>query len=430
MHSDRSLKYTARMQTPETIASTIDIQRIRSCFPALESGTVFLENAGGSQVPAIVADAIHRYMIEDYVQLGAGYEVANRSDKVIDDAHDLISLFMNANETGEVLLGPSTTQLCTMLAGCYGDILEPGDEIIVTQAGHEANIGPWKKLADRGMNIRMWEFDTGSMTSRIEDLQAMLNERTRIVAFVHVSNLLGEIVDVQEITRIVHAAGARVAVDGVAYAPHRAIDVAAWDVDWYFYSAYKVYGPHMAVLYGRHDAFAELTGPNHFFVPSDEVPYKFELGGVNHEGCAGLVALGEYLRLLASMAGHDEASPLDRQAVEAACSIMTACEAPVQRRLIEYLAGEPSVRIIGPAETSSENRVGTVSFVHDSKTSAEIAAAAHTHNFGVRNGHNYAYRLCDALGLDPEDGVVRVSAVHYNTVEEIDGLIEVLRGVL
>ncbi|MDY7110081.1 MAG: cysteine desulfurase-like protein [Planctomycetota bacterium] len=414
------------MQLPTSARTTVDVARLRGRFPALDSETVFLENAGGSQVPAVVADAIHEYMRRTYVQLGAGYALADQCDAIVHEAHEFINLFMNGRERGQVILGPSCTQLCTMLAGGYADALEPGDEIIVVESGHEANVGPWMKLADRGFTVKMWAFDKASMTCPVEELEKLLTERTKIIAFVHVSNLLGEIVDVEAITRIAHATGARVVVDGVAYAPHRAIDVAAWDVDWYVYSNYKVYGPHMAALFGTHEALAELTGPNHFFIPREEIPYKFELGGASHEGCAGLLALGEYLNFLA---GREEDVPIDRQAIVDAFDVMHACEDPVQKRLIGYLLGKDRVRIIGPAH-SGPDRVGTISFVHESKSSAEIAAAAHAQNIGIRNGHMYAYRLCEALGLDPADGVVRVSLVHYNTVEEIDRLIEVFERVL
>jgi cysteine desulfurase family protein (TIGR01976 family) len=414
------------MPSPISAPTSVDVSRIRARFPALDSKTIFLENAGGSQVPAAVADAIHEYMRSTYVQLGAGYPLADRCDAVVDEAHEFINRFVNGQGRGKVILGPSCTQLCTMLAGCYADALQPGDEIIVVETGHEANVGPWMKLADRGFTVKVWKFDQSSMTCSLEELEKLLTERTKIVAFVHVSNLLGEIVDVAAITRTAHAAGARVIVDGVAYAPHRAIDVAAWDVDWYVYSNYKVYGPHMAALFGTHEALAELTGPNHFFIPRGEAPYKFELGGCSHEGCAGLLALRSYLNFLA---GRDEEAPIDRQTIVDAYAMMQACEDPVQKRLIEYLLSKARVRIVGPAR-SGPDRVGTISFVHESNSSAEIAAAAHAQNIGIRNGHMYAYRLCEALGLDPEDGVVRVSLVHYNTVEEIDRLIEVFETVL
>lgn len=416
----------SRTLSAETV---IDPQRVRAHFPALAGETVFLENAGGSQVPAVVAERIRQYMLESYVQLEADYELSRRATALVEEAHDFINLFMNGVDTGTVILGPSCTQLCRMLAECYAPLLDPGDEIIIAETGHEANVGPWVSLAEAGdgrVTLKVWPVDPGSFACSLEALEGLLGSRTRLVALPHVSNLLGEIVDVKAITELAHRAGARVVVDGVAYAPHRAIDVAAWDVDWYVYSTYKVYGPHMAALYGRHDAVAELTGPNHFFIPEEEVPYKFEPGGVSHEGCAGLVALGDYLL---SLTGRESNDAVDRTVIEEAFAIATALERPLQDRLIEYLRGKPRVRVIGPAHAEA-SRVGTISFVHETHSSREISDAACERNIGIRFGHMYAYRLCEALELDPDDGVVRVSLVHYNTLEEIDRLIEVFEAVL
>jgi cysteine desulfurase family protein (TIGR01976 family) len=402
-----------------------DCERIRTQFPALAGDTVYLENAGGSQVPAVVADSIRDYMLTSYVQLGAGYTISHRATKLVDDAHDFVRSMMNGKD-GEVILGPSTSALLQMIAGCYLRVLKPGSEIVVAQTGHEANVGPWKMLERHGFTLRWWEMDPADYTCPLSDLENLLSDRTALVAFPHVSNLLGEIVDVERITSLAHEAGARVVVDGVAYAPHRAIDVSAWNVDWYAYSTYKVYGPHMAALWGRRDALAELPGPNHFFVPDDDLPYKFEVGGANHEGCAGICGLRDYL---AFIVGETDPLALDRPAIERAFKIMTACELPLQARLIEYLRSRDDVRIVGPTE-ADDSRVGTISFVHDSKSSAEITAAVDRSGIGIRHGHMYAYHLCEAAGLDPEDGVVRTSLVHYNTMEEIERLIEVFDAVL
>ena len=400
-------------------------ERIRTQFPALAGDTVFLENAGGSQVPVVVADRIRDYMLSTYVQIGAGYPLSQRASELIDESHDFVRLMMNGTD-GEVILGPSTSVLLQMLAGCYAKALKPGSEIIVAQTGHEANVGPWKHLDQLGFSLRWWEMDPATFSCQISDLEELLSEQTALVAFPHVSNLLGEIVDVEAITSLVHSAGARVVVDGVAYAPHRAMDVSAWNVDWYAYSTYKVYGPHMAALWGQRDAMAELSGPNHFFVPDDDLPYKFEVGGVNHEGCAGIRGLRDYLAFLADVG---DLQALDRAAIERAFDVMTACELPLQARLIEYLRSRTDVRIIGPIDDGL-SRVGTISFVHDTKSSAEITEAVNRSGIGIRHGHMYAYHLCEAAGLDPEDGVVRTSLVHYNTMEEIERLIEVFDEVL
>ena len=398
-------------------------QRLRRQFPALAGKTVFLENAGGSQVPGVVADRIREYMLRSYVQLGAGYGLSRQATSLVDEAHDFVRLLMGGDQ-GEVILGPSCSALLNMLAEAYGEVLEPGREIIVAQTGHEANVGPWVRLERLGMVIRWWEMDPEIFQCSLEDLDGLLSERTALVAFPHVSNLLGEVVDVGAITALAHAAGAKVVVDGVAYAPHRAIDVAGWGVDWYVYSTYKVYGPHMAALWGSASAVAELTGPNHFFI--SDVPYQFELGGVCHEGCAGILGLADYLKEAIDARPKDG---LTREMVEHAFAVMTACEQPLISKLIDYLKSRDDVRIIGPDHDGTD-RVGTISFVHTERSSREITERVDSSGIAIRHGHMYAYRLCERLGLDPDDGVVRVSLVHYNTPEEIDRLIAVLHEAL
>jgi len=398
---------------------------IRGQFPALAGTTVFLENAGGSQVPQSVVDRMRDYMLGSYVQLGASYPLSVRASATVDEARSFVRLLFGGDD-GEVVLGPSTSALLQMLSDCYARVLGPGREVVVARSGHEANVGPWVRLERVGVKVRWWEVAPESYDSPIEALARLLSDRTALVAFPHVSNLLGGIADVAAITELAHATGARVVVDGVAYAPHRAMDVEAWGVDWYAFSTYKVYGPHMAALWGRREVMAGLEGPNHFFVAADDVPYKLELGGVNHEGCAGLLGVRDYLAFLAENVEPDR---LDRLGIERAFEVMSACELPVQARLIEYLLSRPDVRIVGPAH-AQESRVGTVSFVHRSKRSREICDVVDRSGIAIRSGHMYAYRLCEALGLDPADGVVRVSLVHYNTAEEIDRLIDVLDDAL
>ena len=399
------------------------LDMIRARFPALALDTVFLENAGGSQVPDVVIEGMAEYMRHSYVQLGADYGLSKKATALVEDAHDVVKTLMNAEGVGEVVLGHSSSWLFRMLADCYAKVLQPGDEIVLMEAGHEANLSPWLRLEDQGVVIRWWRVDPETGASRLEDLDALLNERTKLVAAVHVSNLLGEIIDLPEIVRRSHAVGAKVVADGVAYAPHRAIDVAAWGVDWYAYAAYKVYGPHMGVLYGTHEAFSELEGPNHFFIPRQMVPYKFELGGAPHEACAGVVALQHYLTFLAGM------GLWARPTVEAAFLRMETLEAPLQTRLVEWLSSHPKVRIVGPAHADA-SRCATVSFVHESRSSREISLVAEHQDIGIRHGHMYAHRLCTALGIPEEDGVVRISCVHYNAIREVERLIEVLDPVL
>ncbi len=394
------------------------LDEIRAQFPALGSPTVYLDNAGGSQVPRVVADRIHDYMLSTYAQLGADYDVSRQSTATVERARELLGVLVNSSGLGKVAMGPSTSMLCAVLADCYRRAPDPDrDEIIVCEAGHEANIGPWLRLADSGYRLHTWRLDPDTFECPLDQLRGLLGPRTRIVAVPHVSNILGEIMDVATIAAMCHEVGARVVIDGVAFAPHRAVDVAALGADWYMYSAYKVFGPHMAVLYGRDEAFAEITGPNHFFVDRADVTYSFELGGVLHEGCAGLCGLWDYLCFLS----QEQQPNFARSTVEKAFAEMADLEATLTEKLCDYVNSKPELRMIGPSR-AGPTRVSTVSFVHADKTSREPALAANARGFGIRYGHFYAYRLFQALGMVPEDGVVRVSALHYNTHEELDRL--------
>ncbi len=420
------------------------ITAIRRLYPGLDQPTVLLENAGGSQVPRFVADAIRHHLLRDCVQLGAGYPASDRATATVERAHRFLDRFVNGEGLGRVVLGSSSTSLMHVLAHSVGRTIAAGDEIVVCDQAHESNVGCWLALERLGARIRWWKVDPQTGSLDLAGLKSVLSDRTRIVAFPQVSNLLGEIVDVATATRLAHECGAKVVVDGVAYAPHRAIDVAAWSCDAYVWSTYKVYGPHMGAMFVRTDMLDDprhpLEGPNHFFIPRSEVPYKFELGGASHEGCAGIVGLAKLLEILAGDAPASPEAAVDELAasadrctfatVERAFAAMTALEGPVQARLLERLTRHPRVRIIGPSSASTDERVATVSFLRPGLEPRDIVAAAHAAGVGVRHGHMYAHRLCTAMQIPPEPGVVRVSAVHYNTVEEIDRLMDAIDPVI
>lgn len=372
-------------------------------------------------MPSCVLEAMTTFLVESYVQTTAGYPHSDRATQTADSAHAFCETFMGARGTGKVILGPSTSQLLLNLAVSLAPSIKVGDEIIVSSANHEANIGPWLWLEQFGARVRWWGVDPESGESSLEDLQALLNEKTKIVAFPHTSNLLGNIAPVTDITRMAHDAGAKVVVDGVAYAPHDLIDVAAWDVDYYAYSTYKVYGPHMAALYGKAAALEDLKGANHFFVAADDWPRKFELGCLSFEACAGIVALADYLCLLA---GRQD---FDREAVVSATRQMREWERPLTERLLQFLMSKPSVRVVGPLR---ENRMPTVSFLSTKAEPPTIAIHVNRHNVGIRYGHMYSHRLTEALGVSTDTGFVRVSAVHYNSLEEIDRLCALLDEVV
>jgi cysteine desulfurase family protein (TIGR01976 family) len=431
------------MNTPAPRAPSLE--QIRAQFPALSRSTAFLDNAGGSHLPRCVIDAMTRYIAENYVQLGGDYPESLAATENVAGAHDMVKLLLNAHAVGEVVLAQSTTALCHLLASCYAQAPRPDrNEIVVCTAGHEANIGAWMKLAERGWVVREWraERDTpgdtrgatqGSWRILPHTLRDLLSERTRLVTFPHVSNILGEIVDAAEVAAMAHSVGAKVVCDGVAYVPHRAPDVQRLGVDWYVYSTYKVYGPHAAALFGTREAFAELEGPNHHFIPRDRVPYKFELGGVNHESCAAINGLWDYLCFLAGEASLPARSPStitrDRAIIERAFGAMKKLELVMQSMLIDWLCSRRDLKIIGPAH-SGPSRVPTISFVVAGRSSRELATRANRDGLAIRYGHFYSKRLIDSTGLEPDDGVVRVSLVHYSSPAEVTRLIAWLERAL
>jgi cysteine desulfurase family protein (TIGR01976 family) len=399
----------------------------RACFPGLHGADVLLDNAGGSQVPIDVADRVRSYFLEDYVQLGADYRTSQRAVATVDAARAFARMLCGAGPADPVVLGSSTSALCAALADAHARLPVPGrDEVIVCDAGHESNIGPWVRLAERGYRVRWWRADPSTGDLRLEDLDELLCERTRIVAVHHVSNILGRIEDVAGVVARAHAVGARVVVDGVAFAPHLPVDRQGLAADFYVFSTYKVFGPHMAVLCGSEEAFAGLVGSNHYFVPENDVAYRFELGGVSHEGCAGLLGTRDYFARVAGVTGE----ALDRSGIERAYSCFAAWEREPMQVLVDAVQSRPGLRLIGPGTADPGVRVPTVSFLAHGRRSREVVLACNARGYGVRFGHFYAHRLVESLGLDPADGVIRASSVHYTTKAEVEGLIATLDEVL
>lgn len=399
--------------------TTPSLSEIRSQFPALKDGFVYMDNAGGSQVPLSVPDAIHAYMTSSYVQVGADYPASQKATQTVAEAHAMVNTIMGGDNVGRTIFGSSSSTLCRMLADCYANALQPGDEIIVGESGHEANVGPWMSLANRGFTVKLWPANPETGVCELETLQTLLNPKTKLVAFVQVSNILGQVEDIQPCIDAAHAAGARVVVDGVAYAPHLLIDVEKWNVDWYVFSCYKVFGPHIGAMFGKHEAFAELTGPNHYFLAKDYLPGKFELGGANHESCAGLLGLKPYLAWLTGVASYS------RDSVTQAWKIMETLESSLTSKFLEFLASKPSVKIIGSPQ-ATPSRVPTIAFRHNSRSPREIAEVAMAAGIGIRAGNFYSVRLLERMGINPNEGVARASFAHYNSMEEINRLIQVL----
>ena len=408
---------------PETTA--VSQQQIRAQFPALKGGFAFFENAGGSQLPKQVIERMHSFMVDGYVQIGAGYPASDLATVTVYEANKYANVLMNGDGAGKTLIGPSTTDLIYRLANMYRDIVEPGDEIVVSVTNHESNIGSWTRLEGIGAKVKWWEVEPETGDYSYESLGGLIGAKTKLVAVAHTSNLLGDILDVRKVADMAHAVGAQIVVDGVAFAAHQAIDVQAWDVDFYALSFYKVYGPHIAALYGKDEAWARLKGPNHYFIPDGEFPWKFELGCQPYEALAGVLGLADYL---AFVAGSKEGSR-DRATVESAFTTFRSYELSVQKKIMDYLLTKPQIRLVGP-RSGGEERHPTIGFLHESMDSIEVVEKVNSDKIGIRYGHMYASRLCEALGAPLDSGFVRISAVHYNTIEEADFLIDALDSVL
>jgi cysteine desulfurase family protein (TIGR01976 family) len=402
---------------------------VRAQFPALAAEWVFLDNAGGSQTLKQVADRIHDYLMTSDVQLGASYEISQLAGQRVKAGARVAAELVNAGDECEVILGSSTTMLMKLLSFSLVETFTPGDEVIVTNCDHEANIGPWRNLEKRGMVIKTWRLNPETLELHLEDLAGLMTEKTRLVALTHASNILGTINPIEKIASFVHERGAMICVDGVAYAPHALPDVRQLDVDFYVFSFYKVYGPHYSVLYGKKAYLLKIPGVNHFFINENDVPYKFQPGSPNYELSYGITGIGDYFTQLAKVhagqVGGREFKGL-RDAAALAYECFAEHEERLSARLLDFLNSRPNVRIIGKKESSRGVRMPTVSFVIKNVKSSSIPPEVDKHKIGIRYGDFYARRLIEDLGLAPQDGVVRVSMVHYNTLEEMDRLIRVL----
>ena len=287
-------------------APSLDLAFVRAQFPALASGFAFLDNAGGSQILDGVVDRIRDYLLTTNVQLGASYRVSQDASARLHEAQVRTAELLNAARPEEIVMGPTSTVLLQFLARAMAGQFAPGDEVVVSRADHESNIGPWVGLEAHGVVVKTWELNRDTGALELDDLERVMTPRTRLVAVTHASNIFGAIQPIAAISRFVHQRKARICVDGVAYAPHRAVDVTAWDVDYYALSFYKVYGPHHAVLYGKYDQLLALDNLYHYFVAKDRIPYKLQPGNPNYELSYGCIGIADYLAALGQRVGVPE----------------------------------------------------------------------------------------------------------------------------
>lgn len=413
-------------------AAAFPLDWVRSRFPALAGDWVLMDNAGGTAPLAEVADRVADYLRFHPVQLGASYGASATAGELQAAARASLTRLLAAGggpapAADELVVGASTTSLLQRLARAMIPGLTEGDEVVVTNVDHEANNTPWRRLAGRGLRIREWRLDRQSLRLEPAALAGLLGERTRLVCFPHASNLLGEALDVRAVTAMAHEAGARVCVDGVAYAPHAALAVKDWDVDYYVFSLYKVFGPHLAVLYGKAEALAGLANINHDFYGIADVPGKLEPGAWPYELLHGATAVPDYLASLGSRLAGGGAPRSD--ALARAFDGIHAHESALAARLLAFLDGHPAIRVVGSARPGP-GRFPTLSFAVPGRRASEITPRVDTAGIGIRWGHFYAPRLVEALGLTEADGVVRASLVHYNTLDEAERLIAALEEAL
>ena len=399
----------------------LDVMLARAQFPALAGEWIFMDNAGGTQVPLQVADSVREYLLRSNVQHGASYEVSKKSEEAVWNARRLMADLIGAAPE-EIVFGANASQLLRMLALTLSAGWEPGDEVIVSQGEHEANVGCWEYLEQFGIVIKTWAIDPEKYVFELDKLTDLMTERTRLIAVHHSSNILGNVMPVKEVVNLARGAGALTCVDGVGYVPHRFLDVKNLGADFYVFSAYKVFGPHLGVLYGKSELLKKIPRWNHFFIDDDKVPDKFELGCTAYESAAGLNGLERYFRALAKRF----TGPV-RDVFEGVYTDIAAHELRLTRDLLTYFQSKPRVHVVGDGDPRhAPERLPVISFVVDDADPEDLVKEIDKSRVGMRWGHFYAVRLLNALDLLQYKGVVRVSLVHYNTEAEVARLKDVL----
>ncbi|VVT30429.1 Aminotransferase, class V [Roseovarius sp. EC-HK134] len=405
---------------------TLDTDFVRAQFPAFAEpsleGQAFFENAGGSYTCAPVIARLERYYRQRKVQPYAPYEASQLAGAEMDEARARLAAMMGV-ATDELSFGPSTTQNTYVLAQAFRQWMEPGDAIIVTNQDHEANSGPWRRLADAGFEVREWKINPESGLLDPADLENLLDDRVRLVCFPHCSNVVGAINPVVEITALAHAAGAFVCVDGVSYAPHGLPDVGGMGPDIYLFSAYKTYGPHQGIMVIRRELGNLLPNQAHYF-NAGTLYKRFTPAGPDHAQVAASAGMADYIDDLATHHG------ITGDAVTRAVGVhdlMRGHETALLQPLLDFLKDRNSAQLIGPVE--AEQKAPTVA-VALNRPGAEAAAQLAQHGIMAGGGDFYAVRPLTAMGVDPERGVLRLSFVHYTTRAEVDKLLTALDDIL
>ena len=405
----------------------LDIDFVRSNFPAFEQskleGVAFFENAGGSYTCRQVIGRLYRFYTQRKVQPYGPYEPAQLGGAEMDEARTRLAALMGV-ETDELSFGPSTTQNTYVLAQAFGQWMQPGEAIVVTNQDHEANTGPWRRLADRGIEVREWRINPETGHLDPEDLAALLDVKVRLVCFPHCSNVIGEINQVADICAMAHSAGAFVCVDGVSYAPHGLPNVAQMGADIYLFSSYKTYGPHQGIMVIRRALGETLPNQGHYF-NHGSLYKRFTPAGPDHAQIAASAGMADYFDALYDHHFGDQASPAERG--EAVHRLMRDQEKILLQPVLNYLRQKNSARLLGPDQ--AQNRAPTVA-VDLGKPALEVAQKLADYGIMAGGDNFYAVRALEGMGIDPDQGVLRMSFVHYTDQAEIDKLLNALDDII
>ncbi len=403
---------------------TLDTAWVRAQFPAFSEvslqGQAFFENAGGSYTCRQVIDRLTRYYTQRKVQPYAPYGASELAGAEMDEARVRLAAMLGV-ATDELSFGPSTTQNTYVLAQAVREWLSPGDAIVVTNQDHEANTGPWRRLADAGITVREWQIDPETGELDLADLPTLL-DGAKLLCFPHCSNVVGAINDVAAICAVARTHDVRTCVDGVSYAPHGFADVGAMGCDVYLFSAYKTYGPHQGIMAIREGFGRELPNQGHFF-NADSLYKRFTPAGPDHAQIAASAGMADYMEALSAHHG----GPTGAAAAGHAHQLMRDAEVALLQPLLDYVAAKNSVRVIGP--TDATRRAPTVALAVQ-ENAEDLAARLAPHGIMAGGGDFYAVRPLTAMGVDMDKGVLRLSFTHYTTKDEVDQLTTALDAVL
>ena len=405
----------------------LDLDFVRTQFPAFKDPLCkdwsFFENAGGSYVPKQVIEKLNNFMISTKVQPYAEYPMSKIAGDNMDEATELFAKMINANNK-EIIIGGSTSVNLYVLSNALKYSLKPGDEVIVTNQDHEANISPWRRLAEVGANIKEWKINPVTAELDMETFERLLTNKTKIVAVTHCSNIVGTVNNLKKITELSHKKNAIVIGDGVSYAPHGFPDVKELGVDFYTFSLYKTYGPHLALLYGKEEILKNLPNQNHHFLEGN-YPYTINPGGPNHEELASLIGIYEYfMTLYKHHYNNDKLSTKEK--IQKVNKLIADHEEEIANPILNYIYNRKDLNLIGKKIISNKDRAPTIAFNSNNKTSKEVSKILVSNKIATRNDNFYAWRCLKALGIDTEDGLVRLSLTHYNSKNDSDLAIKAL----